>query len=154
MGGWRKKTQHYAFFQDAIDFKQSFLEVLLHVPLRGLCLISTFPLSNKIVLRKTVLKTERKKGQQKHPVAVKGFQCNYVRNARAGAFHRSKMQSFVLVVPAPGPSETWGDQSCSLGVKALPRAMNSACLCESSSSAEHRTISSPPLTQGAMHGAS
>lgn len=89
-------------------------------PPRGLCLICTFPLSNKTVLKKTVLKTERKKGQQKHPVAVKGFQPSYVRNARAGAFCRGKMQSFALVVPAPGPAETQGDQ------KLLPRGQDTA----------------------------
>lgn len=74
------------------------------------CAPQTCPLPNKIVLPKMVLKTKRKKGEQKPPVTVKGFQHSYIRNVRAGVFHRSKMQSSALVVLAPGPAETWGDQ--------------------------------------------
>lgn len=59
-----------------------------------------------------------------------------------------------LVVLAPGPAETRGDQEL------LPQGEGTAesyeqCLpLPERSSAEHRTISSPPLVQGAMHGAS
>lgn len=52
----------------------------------------------------------------------------------------------LLALQKPG-----GTRSCSLGAKAPPRAMSGACLCKSSSPVEHRTISSPPLVQGAMH---
>lgn len=82
-------------------------------------------------------KTEREKGQQNHPVPVKGFQCSYVRNVRAGAFHGGKMPSFALVVLAPGPAETQGTRS-----SVVPAS-------ESSSSAHAK-----PLMQAAMHSAS
>lgn len=52
---------------------------------------------------------QKEKGEQKSPVAVKGFQCSYIRNVRAGAFHRGKMQSSAFMVLAP--AETRGDQA-------------------------------------------
>lgn len=68
-------------------------------------------------------------------LGLKGFQCSYVRNARAGAFHRGKMPSFARVVLAPGPAET-GE----------PGAQSGAYPCESSSSVDAKVPQSP--TQG------
>lgn len=120
MGGWgKKKSNNTMPFFKMTQTSSNFVEALQCVRLRELSPICTFPLSNETVLRKTVLKTERKKGQQKHPVTAKDFQRSYVRNVIAGAFHGGKMQSFALVVPAPGPAETQGDQ------KLLPQGWGS-----------------------------
>lgn len=80
-------------------------------PFRGCALFVSFLSQTKHYSEQECSKTEREKGQQNHPVAVKGFQRSYVRNARAGAFHRGKMPSFALVALAPGPTETRGTRS-------------------------------------------
>lgn len=92
---------------------RDFAEVLLCVPLRGCTLFVSFLSQTRQYWEQQCSKTERGKREKKqnHPVPVKGFQCSYVRNVRAGAFHRGKMPSFALVVLAPGPAETQGTRS-------------------------------------------
>lgn len=116
----------------------SFVELLLCAPIRD-CAVCISPFPNKTVKRTTVLKMEREKGQQNHPVTVKGFQRSYVRNSRAGAFHRGKMPSFALVVLAPGPAETRGTRSSELCLPVLRAAPS---------------MHAKPLMQAVMHSAS
>lgn len=107
----------------------SFVEVLLCIPLRGCALFVPF-LSQTWQYREQCSKPERQKDQQNHPVTEKGFQCSYVSNARAGAFHRGKMPSFALVVLAPGPADTRGTGSSErcLPLSAAPLCMqNLSC---------------------------
>lgn len=114
---------------------RGFVEVLLCVLLRDCALFVSFLPQIWQCWGQECSKNEREKGQQNHPVAVKGFQRSYVRNARAGAFHRGKMPSFARVVLAPGPAET-GE----------PGAQSGAYPCESSSSVDAKVPQSP--TQG------
>lgn len=73
---------------------------------------------------------------------------------RAGAFHRGKIHSFTLWCQLLDLQKPTGTRICSFRVKVLPTAMSNACFCASSSSDKRRPISSPPLTQGAMHDTS
>lgn len=96
-----KTPQIYAFSRC-----HTLQEVLLCFPLRDCALFVSFLSQIWQCWEQQCSKTEKEKGQQNHPVAVKGFQRSYVRNVRAGAFHRGKMPSFALLELAPGPAET------------------------------------------------
>lgn len=144
MGG--KKPQHYAFFQDAIDFKAEFLGgFTMCSPPEGCASFVPFLSQTRQYWKKQGSKLIEKKVSRSILLLWKASSPAMLEMRELVPFAEAKCRVLPLWCQLLALRKPRGTRSCSLGVKTLLRAISGACLCKSSSSAERRTISSPPL---------